>query len=215
MYKSVLKAYWANLLTVQNLHQGLKHVWLAVVYMIQGTQKLPRQNRSAISLVTDRVYSSNRSTLDHAPGHSRDDCTVTGATGLIQERKEFLKSKNAWRPPLPDTPQYVVGNQFHDVFNLCVRKRLDWLIGHAKAKDLATQELVSTVCRKPDFESKRGYKRNPTLFLMCLAVAIEKSLLSKRMVLAVFCKCGFYDKADCHVHFDVTLEDLAKGEQDF
>ena len=187
-------------------------LWSYLQYIHDSRHSIlpPTKTRFAISLVTDRAY-SNRSTSSHAPGHVRDDCTVSKDKGLNQERAEFFKSKTAWRIT-PDT-HHVLGDQLHQVFERRVMGRLYWLIGHARANNLHTLRLVKTACRKDvQFAKHKGYKRSPVLFLFCLAVVIEKKLLSPDMVLATFCKCGFFDKADCYELFGVTLTALTEAE---
>ena len=66
------------------------------------------------------------------------------------------------------------------------------------------------------FVTSKGYKRGATLFLYCLAVARVRAILLKKqyVVLAAFCKCGFYDIKDaCNLFAikDVMAKDVEEG----
>jgi len=150
---------------------------------------------------------------DHAPGHYHDNCTVTKRNDLNAERKEFFTSVNAWRKltPKKGTPRYMVGDQLHQVFKHRCHKRLEWLIGNSK--DLMHLRFVKDLCRRGGlFLTTKGYQRGPTLFLFCLAVAIERSLLTTHMVLAAFCKCGFFNIAECDKLLGVKDELIKEGQ---
>ena len=66
------------------------------------------------------------------------------------------------------------------------------------------------------FVTSKGYKRGATLFLYCLAVARVRAILVKKqyVVLAAFCKCGFYDIKDAHNLFaaKVSMSDAMEDE---
>ena len=112
--------------------------------------------------------------------------------------------------PKRGTPHYMVGDQLHHIFKGRVHKRMEWLIGHEK--DLTCLDFLCDLFHRGGiFVSAAGVQRCPPLFLFCLAVAIERSLFPQYLVTAAFCKCGLYDKAECHKLFEATT-DLAKGE---
>ena len=121
---------------------------------------------------------------DHAPGHYHGDCSVTKATGLIAWRKEFFTSNNGWRKltPKKGTP---LGDQLHQIFKHRVHNRLECLLGHQK--DLIKLKEISEFCRSGGLlAADKGVPEGGTLFPSCLAVSIEKSLLSEYMVMAAF-----------------------------
>ena len=64
--------------------------------------------------------------------------------------------------------------------------------------------------------TSKGYKRSPTLFLYCLAVAKVRAILKRKqyVVLAAFCKCGFYDIEKCSNLFEMKKELVAQGKEE-
>ena len=148
---------------------------------------------------------------DHATGHYFDK-SKCGRRGINNQRQQFFKSNNGWRKltPKKGTPRYMVGDQLHHVFKVRVHKRLDYLMG--VQKDLKKcKEMEDLYSRGGIFVTASGVNRAPPMYLYCLAVAIEKCYLTKHMVLASFCKCGFFDVKKASKLFGMTEELIAEG----
>ena len=104
---------------------------------------------------------------------------------------------------------YGVGDQLHAVIKSRIHKQLDELVGWGK--DLTQLPDVQLLRRGGCFVTSKGYKRGAPLFLYCLAVAIVRAKLSKYLVAAAFCKCGFYDKKAVANLFDFEQSLVDKG----
>ena len=148
---------------------------------------------------------------DHAPGHYRDQCSVTGDSGLNEIRKTFFTRTNGFRKLVVKngTPQYMVGDQLHHIIKKWIHDALDKLKGDEK--DLTKLPETKLLRRGGLFVTQKGYKRGATLFLYCLAVAMARAKLSKYLVCAAFCKCGYYDIKKVGSLFQLEDDLLASG----
>ena len=136
---------------------------------------------------------------DHAPGHYHDNCSVTQDTGLGAIRKEFFVRTNGHRKLTPKcaTPRFGVGDQIHGWIKSLIHKELA-LLGEMNENDLTKMPVQSLLRNGGMFVTTKGYKRGAHLFLYCIAVVRVRAILLKKqyVVMAAFCKCGFYDIKD-------------------
>jgi hypothetical protein len=151
---------------------------------------------------------------DHAPGHYHDNCSVTKETGLNEIRKAFFVETNGYRKLTPKraTPRFGVGDQIHGWIKDLIHKELARL-GAMTDNDLTKMADISLLRNGGMFVTSKGYKRGATLFLYCLAVARVRAILMQKqyVVLAAFCKCGFYDIKDVHKLFKMKEEMVNSG----
>ena len=112
------------------------------------------------------------------------------------------------------TPLFGVADQLHDWIKHLLHRELA-LLGKMPEDDLTKIPGKSLSRSGGMFAKKRGYKRGRTLFLYCLAVAKVRAILKQKqyVVLAAFCKCGFYDINQAGNLFGIKA-DLAKGGAD-
>ena len=66
------------------------------------------------------------------------------------------------------------------------------------------------------FRTSKGQKRGPTLFQYCLAVAKVRAILKQKqyVVLAAFCRCGFYDIKECSKLFKMQQALVDQGKEE-
>ena len=131
---------------------------------------------------------------DHAPGHYHDGCTVTKEQGLCAIRKKFFRDTYGWRKlsPKKATPRLGVGDQMHGGIRDEIHKELAQLA--ALSKDDLTKMPEQSLMRKGGlFITGSGYKRCPTLFLYCLAVAkVRATLRERQQVVYIAVHGGFF-----------------------
>ena len=176
---------------------GTTHVEVVLKKYIKGEAKTLKES---LSLEESSPWFYGE---ELAQRHNEDTCSISGREGLNELRNQFFRSSNG-RRMFAAKKGYMVGEQLHNLFKQRVQTRMDELT--ANCQDLKKMQCVKNLCKRSGSQiiNHKGFERGAPLFLFCLAVAIEKCALPKHMILASFCKSGFFDIKEASELFDIN-----------